>query len=209
MIPSIILSVKSVKTKIFFKFNMMSHHLDTLFGHLKMTASKNSSKTPDIVETCSDPEFTIDRGALTGKSRKNSVNYISNNNHEPDTNNVTGNNHQTPNGDAVISNISAGGTSSPKKRNSMPGGVQNNVVKITMSGQMNLSAQAGQRKLSPDMRLRDLNHEDGDSVSYHVKPIKLKTVSTKAEFYDTLHCKTAKQVSGIYHLNSYNFQYIY
>lgn len=189
---------------------MMSHHLNTMFGHFKMASLKKSSKnTPEIVETSSDPETTGDEITVieNEKIRKNSVNYISNNNHGHDLNNITANNHssnnhQTQNGGSVMSNGSASGTPSPKKRNSMTSQsvVQNNDVKNTIncgqSGQMNLSPRIGQRKLSADMRLRGLNPEDGDSVSYHIKPVKLKTVTTKAEYYDTLHCKAAKQVSN-------------
>lgn len=184
----------------------MSHHLNTMFGHFKMGSLKKSSKNPpEIVETNTDPEITNTETSTESidQKRKNSMNHISNNIHGHDTNNINlnniSNNYVTQNG-GPISNGSPSGAASPKKRNSMSGAaIQNSDVKNTMnSGQMNLSPRIGQRKLSADMRLRGLNPDEGDSMSYHIKPVKLKTVTTKAESYDTLHCKAAKQVSYIF-----------
>lgn len=49
-----------------------------------------------------------------------------------------------------------------------------------------------QRKLSGDYR----NNEEGGIKPAIFKPIRVKNITTKAETYDTLHCKAIEKVSG-------------
>lgn len=77
--------------------------------------------------------------------------------------------------------------------------VQSGIITPTAT----LSPRMGQRKLSQDMRLKGINLDEHNNESLTsgvmcpIKPVKLKTITTKAEAYDTLHIKSMHQVSFI------------
>lgn len=160
---------------------MMSQHLNTVLEHLKMSHLKKSSKVPASLPS------------VAGLSLDETDNNRTLLNHN-------GNNSSTTlTIESKIETISQNGSlvafESNKKRHSIS--VHGNGdIKMKSGRELSPSTRSSQRKLSQDMRFRGINGEDGTPIQ--IRPVKLKSMCTKAESYDTLHCRGAVQVSDFF-----------
>lgn len=157
---------------------MMSQHLNTVLEHLKMSHLKKSSKLPASLPSVAN--LSLDE--------TDNIRTLVNHN---------GNNSLTTlNVESKIETIPQNGSlvafDTNKKRHSIS--VHGNGDIKTKSGrELSPSTRPSPRKLSQDMRFRGINGEDGNQIQ--IRPVKLKSMCTRAESYDTLHCRGAVQVS--------------
>lgn len=156
---------------------MMSQHLNTVLEHLKMSHLKKSPKLPPSLPSVANIN-------LDETDNRTLVNH--NGNNSSITLNVESKIETIP------QNGSLGTFDSNKKRHSIS--VHGNGdIKMKGGRELSPSTRTGQRKLSQDMRFRGSNGEDCGPIQ--IRPVKLKSMCTRAETYDTLHCRGAVQVS--------------
>lgn len=157
---------------------MMSQHLNTVLEHLKMSHLKKSPKLPASLPSVASIN-------LNETDNRTAVNH--NGNNSSTTLNVNETKIET-----IPQNGTLGTFDSNKKRHSIS--VHGNGdIKMKSGRELSPSTRSGQRKLSQDMRFRGINGEDGSQIQ--IRPVKLKSMCTRAESYDTLHCRGAVQVS--------------
>lgn len=155
----------------------MSQHLNTVLEHLKMSHLKKSPKLPASLPSVANIN-------LNETDNRTLVNHNGNNS------------STTLNVETKIETIPQNGTlgtfDTNKKRHSIS--VHGNGdIKMKSGRELSPSTRSSQRKLSQDMRFRGVNGEDGSQIQ--IRPVKLKSMCTRAESYDTLHCRGAVQVS--------------